>query len=101
MSTWTFFSNHAHVLLLLAREPDLRMRDIADRVDVTERAVQRIVHDLVEEAYLDKVKRGRCNHYEVNLGAHLRHPLEAGTSIRALLAAIQGDGRPSVMTAAD
>lgn len=88
MSGWTFLSNHAHVLLLLAREPDLRMRDVAEKVDVTERAVQRIVHDLVEEGYLDKVKEGRCNHYEVRLDAHLRHPLEAGTSIRDLVDAV-------------
>jgi len=88
MSGWTFFSNHAHVLLLLAREPDLRMRDVAEKVEVTERAIQRIVHDLVEEGYLDKVKTGRCNHYEVRLDAHLRHPLEAGTSIRDLLNAV-------------
>ena len=89
MSGWTFLSNHAHVLLLLAHEPDLRMRDVAERVNVTERAVQRIVHDLVEEGYLSKVKEGRCNHYEANLDAHLRHPLEAGTSIRDLLSSVR------------
>jgi len=88
MSAWTFLSNHAHVLLLLAREPDLRMRDVAEKVEITERAIQRIVHDLVEEGYLDKVKTGRCNHYEVRLDAHLRHPLEQGTSIRDLLNAV-------------
>lgn len=85
MSTWTFFSNHAHVLLLVCREPDLRMRDIAERVDITERAVQRIVHDLVEEGYLAVSKEGRRNHYEPDLAAHLRHPLEAGVTIGELL----------------
>ncbi|MCO4770402.1 MAG: MarR family transcriptional regulator [Deltaproteobacteria bacterium] len=89
MSTWTFLSNHAHVLLLLGQDPDLRMRDIAEKVNVTERAVQRIVHDLVEEGYVDKVKEGRCNHYAVNFDAHLRHPLEAGTSIRDLLSGVK------------
>ena len=85
MSGWTFFSNHAHVLLLLCEEPDLRMRDIAVRVGITERAVQRIIHDLVEEGYLQVEKEGRRNHYEANLDAHLRHPLEEGVTIRELL----------------
>lgn len=84
MSSWTFLSNHAHVLLLLCEDPDLRMRDIAMRVEITERAVQRIVHDLVEEGYLAVVKEGRRNHYIPNLEAHLRHPLEAGATIEDL-----------------
>lgn len=95
VSSWTFLSNHAHVLLLLCREPDLRMRDVAARVNVTERAVQRIVHDLVEEGYLSVHKEGRCNHYTANLDAHLRHPLEAGTSIRDLVDGIKlGESDP-------
>lgn len=47
---WTFLTNHAHVLLCLARDPELRLRDVAERVGVTERAVQRIVADLEEGA---------------------------------------------------
>ena len=89
MSTWTFLSNHAHILLLLCLEPDLRMRDVAQRVGITERAVQRIIHDLVEEGYLSVHKEGRRNHYEPNLDAHLRHPLEAGVTIRQLLSSIR------------
>ena len=85
MSTWTFLSNHAHVLFLLCNEPDLRMREIATFVGITERAVQRIVHDLVEEGYLKVTKRGRRNHYEAVLSAHLRHPLEKGINIGSLL----------------
>ncbi len=81
MSTWTFLTNHSHVLLLLCDDPDLRMRDIAERVDITERAVQRIVHDLVEAEYLTVRKEGRRNHYTPNLDANLRHPLEAGATI--------------------
>lgn len=84
-STWTFLSNHAHVLVLLCREPDLRMRDIASRVRITERAVQRIVHDLVEGNYVRVRKEGRRNHYDINFDAHLRHPLEAGVTIRQFL----------------
>lgn len=84
MSSWTFLTNHAHVLLLICEEPHLRMRDIADRVGITERAVQRIVHDLVDEGFLRVEKEGRCNHYAPNLEAHLRHPLESRATIRRL-----------------
>jgi len=91
MATWTFLSNHAHVLLLICQDKDLRMRDIAQKVNVTERAVQRIVHDLVEGGYLEVSKEGRCNHYEPNLDAHLRHPLESGTTIRDLLGSVSLD----------
>ena len=70
---WTFLSNHGHVLVSLARDPDARMREVAEAVGITERAVQQIVHDLVEQGYLVKVKVGRRNHYNVVRGAHLRH----------------------------
>jgi predicted transcriptional regulator len=70
---WTFLSNHGHVLVSLARDPDARTRDVAEAVGITERAVQQIVHDLVEDGYLTKVKVGRRNHYRVVRGAHLRH----------------------------
>ena len=70
---WTFLSNHGHVLVSLARDPDARMRDVAEAVGITERAVQQIVHDLVDQGYLVKVKMGRRNRYTVVRGAHLRH----------------------------
>ena len=89
MSTWTFLSNHAHVLVLLCEEPDLRMRDISERVGITERAVQRVLHDLVEEGYITAHKNGRRNHYEPLLDAHLRHPLESSVTIRGLLAGLK------------
>ena len=85
MATWTFLSNHGHILILLCSEPDLRMWEIAQRVDITERAVQRIIHDLVAEGYLQVTKEGRRNHYEPNLNATLRHPLEAGVTIGQFL----------------
>lgn len=91
-SSWTFFSNYAHVLLLVVEDPDMRMRDIAEKVDITERAVQRIIHDLVEEGYLDVHKEGRRNHYEPNLDAHLRHHLEASVTIRQLLTGLGSRG---------
>ncbi len=90
MSKWTFLSNHTHVLFLLCRDPDLRMRDIAEKVEITERAVQRIIHDLVEEGYLVVEKEGRRNHYEPQLTKHLRHPLEAHITVGHLIAGLQG-----------
>ena len=89
MAHWTFLSNHSHVLFLLCKEPDLRMQDVAEKVDISERYVQRIVHDLVEAGYLVIHKEGRRNHYEPILGAPLRHPLEAGFTVGDILAALQ------------
>jgi DNA-binding MarR family transcriptional regulator len=80
--TWVFLSNHAHVLLCIARDPDSRARDIAQQVGITERAAHRIVSDLVAEGYLKRTKIGRRNHYEINRHGHLRsasfHDLEIG-----------------------
>jgi hypothetical protein len=78
---WTFFTNHGHVLLLLAREPDLLLRDVAVRVGITERAAQRIVGELEEAAYLTRERDGRRNHYQVHLDRPLRHPIEAPMTI--------------------
>jgi DNA-binding MarR family transcriptional regulator len=79
---WVFLSNHAHVLLCIARDPDTRTRDIAEQVGITERAAQGIVSDLIAEGYLKRTKNGRRNHYEINRRAHLRsdafHDLEIG-----------------------
>ena len=89
MSNWTFLSNHTHVLFLICSDPDLRMRDIAMQVHITERAVQRIIHDLVEEGYLVIKKEGRRNHYEPQLHKQLRHPLEENITIGELIAGLQ------------
>lgn len=78
---WTYLSNHGHVLICLARDPDVRMRDVADAVGITERAVQQIVHDLVSENYVEKEKLGRRNRYRVVRSARLRHELEADVSL--------------------
>jgi predicted transcriptional regulator len=78
---WTFLSNHGHVLVCLARDPDTRMRDVAEAVGITERAVQQIVRDLVAQGYLLKAKVGRRNQYEVVRRAHFRHELEAHVTL--------------------
>ena len=58
-SSWTFLTNHAHVLLLLDKDPDLRLRDLAAAVGITERAAQRIVSELIEGGYLTRQRVGR------------------------------------------
>ena len=82
---WTFLTNHSHVLLCIAADPDVRLRDVADRVGITERATQRIVAELEAEGYLSHEKVGRRNRYEVNPSLPLRHPLEDHLEIGALL----------------
>jgi DNA-binding transcriptional ArsR family regulator len=95
-SGWTFLSNHTHVLVCLAADGDLTLREIAARVGVTERAVQRIVAELEEGGVLERRRDGRRNLYRINTDAPLRHPLEAHCRIGELLAMIvaRAPGRP-------
>jgi hypothetical protein len=85
---WTFLTNHAHVLLCIAAEPELRLRDVAARVGVTERAAQRMVTDLVDAGYLERTRDGRRNRYRVVRNGHLRHPREQHVRIGRLLDAV-------------
>lgn len=82
---WTFLSNHAHVLIFVARNPESRIRDVAEAVGITERFAQKILKDLVDAGYLSARREGRRNIYEVNEGLHFRHPLEEGAEINSLL----------------
>jgi DNA-binding IclR family transcriptional regulator len=82
---WTFLNNHAHVILCIAREPGVRLREVAHRVGITERAVQRIVADLEEGGYLSRSRQGRRNRYEVHLDRPLRHSVESHRDVRVLL----------------
>lgn len=87
MSTreWTFLSNHTHVLVCIARNPAVTMREVADHVGITERAVQRIVRDLVDGGYLTRHRQGRHNVYGVRTERPLRHDVERATGLGALL----------------
>jgi Mn-dependent DtxR family transcriptional regulator len=87
---WTFLTNHSHVLVCLAQDPTARLRDVADRVGITERAVQRIVAELEEGGVLSRIRDGRRNHYEIHGARRLRHPVEAHCSVSDLLALILG-----------
>ncbi len=73
---WTFLSNHAHVLLCLAADPEMRLREIAELVGITERSAQWIVSDLEAGGYLKRQRVGRRNRYQLRLQRPLRHPLE-------------------------
>jgi DNA-binding MarR family transcriptional regulator len=82
---WLFLTNHTHVLLCVARDPQARARDIAEQVGITERATQRIISDLVSEGYLTRIKVGRRNNYKINTRGHLRHPIFRNLTIGPLL----------------
>ncbi len=88
--TWTFLTSHAHVLLCIARDPVIRLRDLAEQVGITERAAQRIVTDLVNEGYLERQRVGRRNRYVVHPELPLRHPIEDGHTLGTLLNLLRG-----------
>ncbi len=82
---WTFLTNHAHVLFCIAIDPEVRLRDVAARVGITERAVQRIVTDLQAEGYLTVSKEGRRNRYQLHSERPLRHPIERHLTAKTLI----------------
>jgi predicted transcriptional regulator len=85
---WTFLTNHAHVLVCIAEEPDVRGRDIAERVGITERAAQSIISDLVAAGYVSRTREGRRNRYAIDTEGHLRHPLQEDHTVGELLVAL-------------
>lgn len=87
---WTFLTNHAHVLLCLAVDPELRVRDIATRVGITERAALRILGDLADAGYLERTRVGRRNVYRLRLDGPMRHPVESDRPVRALVESFAG-----------
>jgi DNA-binding IclR family transcriptional regulator len=86
--TWTFLTNHAQVLLCLAETPDIRLRDVAERVGITERATQRILAELIEGGYVKTERIGRRNRYTVDRRHAMRHSAQLGYEIGALLEAL-------------
>lgn len=91
MSKWTLFSNHGHVLLLVARKPEARLRDVAVNVGITERAVQKIIRDLQDGGMLSITKHGRRNRYQVHTRKSLRHELESHVTVGQLVRLIEGE----------
>jgi len=84
-NSWTFLSNHGHVIICLAQNPETRLRDVAVSVGITERAVIRIIAELEDGGYISKERIGRRNRYAVRSEKSLRHPLEAHHSIKSIL----------------
>jgi len=84
-SGWTFLTNHAHVLLTIARDPQITLRQVAALVGITERAVQKIVADLEATGYLTRTRHGRRNLYAVATGRPFRHPVTSGHEVDELL----------------
>jgi len=82
---WHFLTNHSQVLLCIERNPDSRLRDIAETVGVTERAAQRIVKDLVDAGYIRRERIGRRNRYVVNPHVSMRHPAQSELEVGELL----------------
>lgn len=85
-ASWTLLTNHSHVLICLARDPELRLRDISERVGITERAVQSIIADLEADGYLERTRVGRRNRYTIHADLPMRHPVESGHTVAELLA---------------
>jgi DNA-binding MarR family transcriptional regulator len=88
--SWDFLTNHAHVLVCVARDPGIRLRDVASAVGITERAAHRIVSELVEEGYLLRERQGRRNRYQVKTKLPLRHPLAEEHEVGDLLEVLVG-----------
>jgi DNA-binding MarR family transcriptional regulator len=91
-------TNHAQVLLGIAQNPDVRLRDLAEHVGITERATQRIVVDLVEAGYVKRLRVGRRNHYVINPKAEMRHAAQQGHPVGELLNLLERPDQPETQT---
>jgi predicted ArsR family transcriptional regulator len=91
VSDWKFLSNHTIALVCLTREPNLTLRQIGDRVGLTERATHRIVSDLVDQGYLTRTREGRRNRYEIQPNAKIQDPVIGGRRVGELLALLASD----------
>jgi predicted transcriptional regulator len=94
LTSWTFLTNHTQVLLRIAQDPDVRLRDVADGVGITERAAQRIVADLVEANIIDRRRVGRRNHYLINRSAAMRHAAQAEYQVGPLIDLLRPEDNP-------
>jgi len=82
---WTFLTNHAQVLVCISGDPGIRLRDIGDRVGITERAVHRIVGQLADAGYITRRRNGRRNQYSVNPDVRLPDPIARERSVGELV----------------
>jgi hypothetical protein len=101
MADWKFFTNHALVLLAVAADPEILLREIAEAVGITERAAHRIIGDLEDGGYISRERKGRRNYYQVHGNAvltqpGLNHPLLQGRTMGQLAAQYVSAGRRDV-----
>jgi Winged helix-turn-helix DNA-binding len=89
---WSLFSNHGLVFIVIARDPRLRMRDIADRVGITERAAHRLVADLCEEGFVSRTREGRRTRYRIHPEIRFRHPALCSQEVGTLLRLVADPG---------
>ncbi len=89
LPSWTFLTNHAHVLIAIRRNPELRQRDISHAVGITTGAVQKIIDDLEQGGYITRERIGRRNRYEIIDDKPLRHPLESNHTVHDLLETLE------------
>ena len=88
LPSWTFLTNHAHVLISISHNPEIRQRDISYQVGITVGAVQRIVNELEAEGYIRSERVGRRNRYQVMTDQPMRHPLEEHHTIADLITSL-------------
>lgn len=95
MANWSFLTNYARVLLCIAHDPGVRLRDIADRVDITERSAYGIVTDLADAGYIVKGKDGRRNRYQIQVHLPLPDPTTRERTLGEVLALLLGEDDPA------
>jgi MarR family len=93
--TWTFLSNHAQVLVCIARDPGVRLREIGERVGITERAAHRIVVELAAAGYITRQRNGRRNQYTINAQLPLPDPIAPEQNVAGLLEVLTGTHPPA------
>ena len=98
-ASWTFLTNHSHILICLAADDSLRVRDLAEKVGITERAVLKILSELEAGGVLEREREGRRNRYRVQHGTKLRHDLEAHRTVGDLVAAVHGSNPKTSLVA--
>jgi predicted ArsR family transcriptional regulator len=96
--TWTFVTNHAAAIVLIADCPDIKLAELALRLHVTERAARRIVKDLIEAGYVACERVGRRNQYSLASGVSMRHPTFSQTQLEQLVGVLRGGGTPAHTT---
>ena len=92
MAKWNFLTNHARVLVCIAHDPGVRLRDIATTLEITERSAYGIVTDLAEAGYVIKQKNGRRNHYQIQAHLPLPEPTSRERTVGEVLALLAGTG---------